>query len=64
MAYLTVPSLVWVGGGEIIYGLKGLQCAPLDADVRSHLSGPSAIQLLAAMKGSGTCILTRYETLV
>ena len=29
--------------GEIIHGLKWQQCAPIYADVRSHLSGFSAI---------------------
>ena len=29
-AYLTVSSLVWAGGDEIIHGLKRLQCAPVD----------------------------------
>ena len=60
MGCLTVPSLVLVGGGEIIHGLKRLQCMPVYADAPSHLPGPSVIQLFAVMEKSGTNIISFY----
>lgn len=38
-----------MGWGEIKHGLKRLQCAPLHADVQSHLSAPFTIQALATL---------------
>ena len=43
---LSDCAAIRLGGwwrGEIIHGLKRLQCGPLFADMRSHVSGPSAI---------------------
>ena len=48
MVYLTYAVIGLGGRGEIKHRLKQLHDAPLHADVRSRLSGPSVIQPLAA----------------
>ena len=48
VVYLTCAVIGLGGRGEIKYRLKQLHNAPLHADVRSRLSGPSVIQPLAA----------------
>ena len=48
MIYLTYAVIGLGGRGENKHRLKRLHSAPLHADVRSRLSGPSAIQPLAA----------------
>ena len=48
MVYLTYAVIGLGGRGEIKHRLKQLHNAPLHADVRSRLSGPSVIQPLAA----------------
>ena len=48
MVYLTYAVIGLGGRGEIKHRLKQLHSAPLQADVRSRLSGPSVIQPLAA----------------
>ena len=46
-------AVIGLGGlGEIKHGLRQLHSAPLHTDVRSHLSGSSALQPLAASMGS------------
>ena len=42
--------------GEIIHRLKRQPAAPLHVDVRSHLSGSSVIQPLAAREKIGTVV--------
>ena len=58
MVHLTVPSLVWVGGCEIIHGLMQLQCAPVYAGVRSDLTSLVPLQFSYLLQGreSGTRI--------
>ena len=46
--YLTYAVIGLGGWGEIKQGLKQLHSVPLHADDRSHLSGSSTIQPLAA----------------
>ena len=56
MVYLTCAVIGLGGRGEIQHGLKQLHSAPLHVDVRSHLSGFSAIQPLAASEESLLCL--------
>ena len=56
MVYLTCAVIGVDGQGEIQHGLKRLHSAPLHADVRSHLSGFSAIQPLAVSEESWHCL--------
>lgn len=53
--------LTWGGvgsWGDIKHGFKQLQCAPLQADVQSHLSTPFTIQTVATL-ATGERKLTR-----
>ena len=54
MVHLTCAIIGLGRRGEIIHGLKRQPAAPLHADVRSHLSGCPATQLLAAREEIGT----------
>ena len=52
MVYLTCAVIDLGGWGEITHGVMRQHSAPLKSDVRSHLSGSSAIQPLAASEES------------
>ena len=56
IVYLTCAVIGLGGRGEVIHGLKWQPAAPLRADVRSHLSGSSVIQPLAAREEIGTVV--------
>ena len=56
MVHLTCAVIGLGGWGEIMHGLKRQPAAPLHADVRSNLSGSSAIQPLAAREEIGTVV--------